>query len=184
MAKMEYIVYTLLLLISLCLLLKVSFFPWWGILLVASVYSLFTLSIGEWATEQSKGIVSTYLGSRHMIQGISILILFEAIIMIAFCFDSVKGNKLHKNILKLGLFLYPGFLFALVIAFSVVHTFWTLTGINFRVITYSLALIVFLFVTGGTDLLRFWIKKQVLRLELLFICCFFIIIFSVIFAGN
>lgn len=180
---MEYVVYTLLLFISLCFLLKVSFYPWWGILLVAFVYGLFTLSIGEWATEQSRGIVSTYLGSRLMIQNLSILITVEAIAMITFCFSNVNGKQ-HKNIFKQGLLLYPGFLFALVIAFSMIHTFWNLTGINFHVITYSLAFIAFLFVAGGANLLRFWIKKQGLRLELLFICSFFIIIFSIIFTGN
>lgn len=180
---MEYIVYTLLLFISLCLLLKVSFYPWWGILLVAFAYSLFTLSIGEWATEQSKDIISTYLGSRFMIQNLSILIIVEAIVMITYCFSNVNGKQ-HKNIFKQGFLLYPGFLFAFVIVFFMIHAFWNLTGINFRIITYSLAFIAFLFVAGGAILLRFWIKKQGLRLELLFICSFFIIIFSIIFTGN
>ncbi|MDR1755481.1 MAG: hypothetical protein LBR65_00765 [Culturomica sp.] len=181
---MEYIFYTLLLFIALCFLLKVSFYPRWGILLVASAYSLFTLAIGEWATEQSKSIVSTYLNARSVVQNIAILILLEAIVLIAFCFDSTRENKQPATLFQRGVFLYPGLLFTWVIAFSVIHTFWNLTGINFRVITCSSAVIVFLTIAGGANLARSLIKKQVLRLELLFICCFCILIFNIIFTGN
>jgi hypothetical protein len=170
--------------VSFNLLLKVSFYPWWSTLLVAFAYSAFALCIGEWETEQSKGIVLIYLGSRSTVLNMSVLIILEALVMMTFCFDYISRDKPNSGLLKLGLFIYPGFLFVLTIALSMTQAFWRLTGVNFRVVTYSSAIIVFLFIAGGTNLLRFLIKEQRLRLELLFICSFFTIILSIIFTGN
>lgn len=169
--------YTLSLLVTLSLFLKVSFYPWWGILIVALVFGVFALAIGGWATEQPGDMLPARLASRSAIHNLSLAIMLEAVIMIAFCFSSERGNKS-------GFFLYPGLLFGLVVAGGMIHAFGALTGVDFRAVTWSAALCVFLFVAAGAWLFRFLIKKREPRLELLFICNFLIIIFAIIINGD
>ena len=185
---MEYIGYILLFFIVLSTLLKAGFYRWWGILLLAAGYALFTLLAGDWAVEQSKTALSAGLLSRPVQLNASVFITCEAIIMIAFCFDCFKEmrtrNTFFKQAVSLLLYLYPGLLFAIPVCYTLLQAFFARPGTDFKLITQIAALAVFLSLAGGARLLRRLLKKKGLRYEMLFIVNLFIIILGILVTGN
>ncbi|MDR1202382.1 MAG: hypothetical protein LBL58_12275 [Tannerellaceae bacterium] len=174
--------------ITLSTLLKTGFHPWWGILITALLYALFTLYIGSWATEQSKAVLNNYLISRPAMLNASIGITSEAVAMTAFCFDCFPGMRsrptFFKQAVSLFLHIYPGFLFAGVICIALMQSFYKIAGVDFQTIINTMALTVFALISGGAIGFRLLLKEKSLRLEMLFIASLSIILLGIIITGN
>ena len=62
---MEYVIHLLALFIALNFLLKVGFYPRWGMWTVAAGCAFFAWLVTPWMTEQSKTVVASFFASRH-----------------------------------------------------------------------------------------------------------------------
>ena len=84
---MEYAIHLLALFIALNFLLKVGFYPRWGMWTVAAGCAFFAWLVTPWMTEQSKTVVAAFFASRPQMLNLSVCVTLEAAIMITFCFD-------------------------------------------------------------------------------------------------
>ena len=79
---MEYAIHLLALFIALNFLLKVGFYPRWGMWTVAAGYAFFAWLVTPWMTEQSKTVVAAFFASRPQMLNLSVCVTLEAAIMI------------------------------------------------------------------------------------------------------
>lgn len=111
---MEYAIHLLALFIALNFLLKVGFYPRWGMWTVAAGYAFFAWLVTPWMTEQSKTVVAAFFASRPQMLNLSVCVTLEAAVMITFCFDCFAEmrtrNTAFKQAVTLFLKLYPGIL--------------------------------------------------------------------------
>ena len=175
---MEYAIHLLALFIALNFLLKVGFYPRWGMWTVAAGYAFFAWLVTPWMTEQSKTVVAAFFASRPQMLNLSVCVTLEAAVMITFCFDCFAEmrtrNTAFKQAVTLFLKLYPGILIGGVICYVLALLLFTFPGIDFGSL---------LAVCAGSLLLRHAIGDKPLRLEVLFIVNIFIVILSIIATG-
>ena len=69
---MEYVIHLLALFIALNFLLKVGFYPRWGMWTVAAGYAFFAWLVTPWMTEQSKTVVAAFFASRPQMLNLSV----------------------------------------------------------------------------------------------------------------
>ena len=184
---MEYVIHLLALFIALNFLLKVGFYPRWGMWTVAAGCAFFAWLVTPWMTEQSKTVVAAFFASRPQMLNSSVCVTLEAAIMITFCFDCFAEmrtrNTAFKQAVTLFLKLYPGILIGGVICYVLALLLFTFPGIDFGSLSWIAAGVTFFAVCAGSLLLRHAIGDKPLRLEVLFIVNIFIVILSIIATG-
>lgn len=79
---MEYVIHLLALFIALNFLLKVGFYPRWGMWTVAAGCAFFAWLVTPWMTEQSKTVVASFFASRPQMLNLSVCVTLEAAVMI------------------------------------------------------------------------------------------------------
>ncbi len=169
---MEYVIHLLALFIALNFLLKVGFYPRWGMWTVAAGCAFFAWLVTPWMTEQSKTVVASFFASRPQMLNLSVCVTLEAAVMITFCFDCFAEmrtrNTAFKQAVTLFLKLYPGILIGGVICYVLALLLFTFPGIDFGSLSWIAAGVTFLAVCAGSLLLRHAIGDKPLRLEVLF----------------
>ncbi|WP_455601086.1 hypothetical protein [Bacteroides rodentium] len=184
---MEYVIHLLALFIALNFLLKVGFYPRWGMWTVAAGCAFFAWLVTPWMTEQSKTVMASFFASRPQMLNLSVCVTLEAAVMITFCFDCFAEmrtrNTAFKQAITLFLKLYPGILIGGVICYVLALLLFTFPGIDFGNLSWIAAGVTFLTVCAGSLLLRHAIGDKPLRLEVLFIVNIFIVILSIIATG-
>ena len=78
---MEYVIHLLALFIALNFLLKVGFYPRWGMWTVAAGCAFFAWLVTPWMTEQSKTVVAAFFASRPQMLNLSVCVTLEAAII-------------------------------------------------------------------------------------------------------
>lgn len=129
---MEYAIHLLALFIALNFLLKVGFYPRWGMWTVAAGCAFFAWLVTPWMTEQSKTVVAAFFASRPQMLNLSVCVTLEAAVMITFCFDCFAEmrtrNTAFKQAVTLFLKLYPGILIGGVICYVLALLLFTFPG--------------------------------------------------------
>lgn len=185
---MEYVIHLLMGFIALSFILKIGFYPRWGVWLAGICSSIFLLSIGEWATEQSATEIAALFTSQSQMLTFSVYITLEAFIMIAFCFNCLAQTSPHQTLFQKAVNricnLYPGLLMTLVLAYLLPQLYFTFSGISFRLITIVCSVSIFILIPLVDHLLRSILRETRLRLEMLFITNLFIVLLNIIITGN
>lgn len=131
---MEYVIHLLALFIALSFLLKVGFYPRWGMWTAAAGCALFAWLVTPWMTEQSKTVMAAFFASRPQMLNLSVCVTLEAAVMITFCFDCFAEmrtrNTAFKQAVTLFLKLYPGILIGGVICYVLALLLFTFPGLN------------------------------------------------------
>lgn len=184
---MEYIFYILSALVSISFLLKVGFYQgyWkWVICIIAAISAWY---ITPWITEQPHSMMTEFLSSRPILLNISVCIMIESAIMIAYCFDCFAAYRnrtsIFNRIVTIFLHCYPGLLVGGVICLAISNIIYSVPGINFDLLSWIVALATFIITATGIWLLRLLSEEKAIRLELLFIVNLFIIILNIIIIG-
>ena len=185
---MESVIHLLMGFIVLNFILKIGFYPRWGVWLAGIGCAVFLLAIGEWATEQSATEIASLFASRSRMLTFSVYITLEASVMIAFCFNCFAKVLPHPTLFRETvsriLNLYPGLLMAVVLAYLLPQLFFTFPGISFRLITVVCSVSVFILIPIISLLLKSILGETRLRLEMLFITSLFVVLLSIIVTGN
>lgn len=183
---MEYVIHLLALFIALNFLLKVGFYPRWGMWTVAAgcAFCVAGDSMDDGTVQDRGGI---FFASRPQMLNLSVCVTLEAAVMITFCFDCFAEmrtrNTAFKQAVTLFLKLYPGILIGGVICYVLALLLFTFPGIDFGSLSWIAAGVTFFAVCAGSLLLRHAIGDKPLRLEVLFIVNIFIVILSIIATG-
>lgn len=183
---MEYVFFALAVLITLSLFLKVSFFPKWGIGAVALGFAVWIGVLTPWLTDLSKPQLMSMLERRDYLQNLSLALIIEAVLMIAYCMSCFASENLSRGRiwgLKL-LRSYPGLMFGVVQGYVVGISLFMWPGLDFTILRIGAAGASLLLVSLGAWGLKWLLPEKSLRWELLFILNIFIILLSVVAGGK
>lgn len=183
---MKYILLLLILFITLNTLIKLSFWKYWQVAILAAIAGLFVIAVAPAAASQSKTQLTAWLQTPSIMQNLAVLITFETIINLTFAFirlRKVLGTKVKPYVIY-PLNTYPGLLLFPVLFYTLAQLFYQLPGYGFTVVATTYAAGIFVVM----QLLIWGLKKIApeddLRLEILFIINLFVCIIGLISTVN
>ena len=187
--KMETAVTVLMILIVLGFILKQSFNKPYTVIATATVLAIFTGFSWPLAVEQSGSRISEWLSDTSLMLDVAVVMSVEILLQMSFCITSVNiyaEGKLPKwKILTYkALRWFPGILIFPVLFSALVFAVFALPGNDFRVVSWSLAGVVLIMVSGGARLFRKLVPEKELRLELLFILNALTALFGIVATVN
>lgn len=183
--KMEPIVFILILFIAINTLLKISYWKVWQAALFGLVCAGFVLGVYPFAIAQSKTQLSGYLADSKIMQDIAVLVTFESVLYLAFCFSALRGlyGRRAKRWIK-PLYGYPGLLIFPALFYLLVTTVFSLPGADFAGIAYGIAGAVCVFVPLLSAGIRYLLPEKELRLEVQFLVSLFVALTGLICTVN
>lgn len=184
---MEDLIPILALLAALSFLLKIGFYPRYCTLAAALGCSAFVWFVTPWLTDMSKTAVTELVTSRPLLLNLSVCAVIEAVIMIAFCFNSFSADssrhKTFSKVTTLCLKAYPGLLVGGAIGYAVMISLFAFPGIDFDTLSLIAAVATFPIIYCGAWLLRRLFGRESTRMEMLFLTNLFIVILCIIATG-
>lgn len=170
---MEVVIIVIMLMVGFSLVLKLTYLPIYGKLLVGIVCALFVGMSWEEAASQSKTQIESWIQDPGLMLDMAVLLTVDVFLQMAFCMIAAKrvsGEVMTKwdkagyaaTLWIPGILIFPT-LFALL-----VEVIFSFPGMDFNVIAWSLAAVVFVSVVALTYLMAWMIPEKDLRLELIF----------------
>lgn len=188
---MEVIVQFLMILICVVASLKLSHAPRWGSWVYAVAVGAFIILTGDWTSNQPKALMNSYIEDKDLREDIAILVTLESMLFISFTFLKLAGdstsddlrNKIRRATLQT-LTFYPSLLVFPILLYAQSQLFVAMTGYDFGMLSWSLAIIMVLFFGLLPMGLRILLPEREMRLELLFLASLFVFIFGLITTAD
>ena len=186
---METVVTVLMILIVLGFILKQSFNKPYTVIVTAVILALFTGFSWPLAIEQSGSRISEWLSDSSLMLDVAVVMSVEILLQMTFCIMSVNisaEGELPKWKIAVykALRWFPGILIFPVLFSALVFAVFALPGNDFRVVSWSLAGVMLIAVSGGAWLFRKLVPEKDLRLELLFIFNALTALFGIVATVN
>lgn len=171
------------------LMLKLTYLPSWGRLLICLACGLFIGFNWENASDQSKTQIADWLQNPELMLDIAVLLTIDVFIQISFCIleaGFISGEKLSKavGIIRLATLWFPGILIFPTLFALLVEVIFSLPGVNFITLAWSLAAAVFVILACMPALFKWVIPENDLRLELIFMVNAMIAMLGVVATVN
>lgn len=189
----------LMLLVSFNFILKETFSSKIAVLIKAGIAAVFTAFIWHYAIEQTTSQIDGWLSNPKLMLDTAVLLSLEIIMQIAFCLMSVsvltstdiKINRNRKGYLfkiRKGIYeflrLFPGVLIFFVLYSLLVTLIFSLPGVDFKIIAYTMAAFIFILIPIGVYGLKWLLPENEIRLELLFMGNIIVAILGIIGTVN
>ncbi|GHV57899.1 hypothetical protein FACS1894182_08030 [Bacteroidia bacterium] len=181
-----HILQILILFILISNLLKISFLKFLQSAISGLLYAVFVVITCQWAILQSKTQLADFLNNTTIMQNAAVLITIESVLFFAFCFAELgeihkaKKGKWWKSLLH----WYPGLLLFPVLFYLQTQLIFALPGIDFTVLSYTLAAGVLVALPLLSWLLKRFCPEKELRLEVCFLVNLFVCIIGLITTVN
>lgn len=186
---METVILVLMLVVIFMTWLKLTFLKMWQIIVVAVICSLFIGLSWPYAIQQSRNEISEWLGNQRLMLDTSVLLTIEVFWQMAYCMLSGKllyGETVSRRTIWIYRILrfFPGLLIFPVLFYLQIQVMYQISGVDFAIVSWSLALIVFVAVIGGSYLLKWFLPQKSLRLEVLFLSSSLVLILGIVTTVN
>lgn len=186
---METVILVLMLVVIFMTWLKLTFLKMWQIIVVAVICSLFIGFLWPYAIQQSRNEISEWLGNQRLMLDTSVLLTIEVFWQMAYCMLSGKllyGETVSRRTIWIYRILrfFPGLLIFPVLFYLQIQVMYQISGVDFAIVSWSLALIVFVAVIGGSYLLKWFLPQKSLRLEVLFLSSSLVLILGIVTTVN
>ncbi len=186
---METVVLVLMVLVFLNTWLKMTFLKVWQVILVALVYSIFVGSMWEVAILQSRNQIQEWLANQPLMLDVSVVLSIEVCWHIAYCMLAGKmlyGEVVSRRTLMFYRLLrfFPGVLIFPVLFYALVQAIYAFPGVDFALISWSMAGVVGLLLFSGTWGMRLLLPEKDLRLEVLFLLSSLILVLGIVATVN
>lgn len=186
---METVILVLMLVVIFMTWLKLTFLKMWQIIVVAIICSLFIGLSWSYAIQQSRNEISEWLGNQRLMLDTSVLLTIEVFWQMAYCMLSGKllyGETVSRRTIWIYRILrfFPGLLIFPVLFYLQIQVMYQISGVDFAIVSWSLALIVFVAVIGGSYLLKWFLPQKSLRLEVLFLSSSLVLILGIVTTVN
>lgn len=186
---METVILVLMLVVIFMTWLKLTFLKMWQIIVVAVICSLFIGFSWPYAIQQSRNEISEWLGNQRLMLDTSVLLTIEVFWQMAYCMLSGKllyGEEVSRRTIWIYRILrfFPGLLIFPVLFYLQIQVMYQISGVDFAIVSWSLALIVFVAVIGGSYLLKWFLPQKSLRLEVLFLSSSLVLILGIVTTVN
>jgi hypothetical protein len=182
---MEYLIQILLLFIVLGNILKISFWRWWQAAASGFICAAFIVATCRYAVLQSKTQLAEFVYNAKIMQDVAALITVESILCFSFCFMELRSafdceshgkTSIWKSLLR----WYPGLLIFPVLFYLQTQLIFSMPGVSFNVLSYSLAAAVLAGVPLLSRLIKRLCPEKELRLEMCFLVNLFVCIIGLI----
>lgn len=186
---MEIVVLIILLSVCCGMLLKLTFLPLWGRLLVCIACGLFAGLSWESAAGQSKTEITDWLQNPQLMMDMAVLITVDVFMQVSFCILDAKkiaGERLKKSeevIRSLTLWV-PGILIFPTLYALLVEVIFSFSGVDFAMLAWSLALAVIVVGMVVPFIFTSILPEPDLRLELIFMINAMISLLGVVATVN
>lgn len=190
---MEVVVQILMLIVLLSTLLKLSFVRWGYVVGYALCLALFLALSYEASSLQTKTGIAQYLTVRELREHTAIFVTIESVLFLAFAFGrlgleqggtrAIGYTSIARLLHRLGqsfLTYFCGFLIVPVLFYIQTSLIFYLPGVDFALVSYSLAGLVAVLLPALSYLCRRLIPEEGLRLELLFIISALVFVLGII----
>lgn len=186
---METVVLVMMMLVCFNYLLKQTYRKTYFIVLSAAICALFTGFMWKYAIEQSKSQISHWLADSALMLDLSVLLTLEVAIQMAFCViaTQIQTSGKIKPYMVWGyriLRWFPGTLIFPVLFALLVVSIFSLPGVSFPLIAWSLSAIIFILIPLGIWGIKRILPEKELRLEILFLSNALIAILGVVATVN
>ncbi len=171
---METLLIVMMALVCLTFVLKQTFHHWAEVLVAAVALALFTGLMWSLAIEQSATQIAAWLANQQLMLNVAVLLSLDVSLTLLFCVtwvdvrtaESVSPRRrLVFRLLK----HFPGLLIFPVLFSLLVKLVFTLTGIDFRLISWGFALVVLVLLPLFTWGVKVLLPERSIRLEMLFL---------------
>lgn len=184
---METIIQILMLFIMVSALFKLSFSSRTETIIYAIVCAAFLISTYSYSIEQTKDGIQAYVTDKSLREQAAILTTIESLLFIAFCFHSLApltaesegrgwGPRLGYRLLR----LYPSLMLLPVLFYLQTTLIFSLPGIEFTLISYTLAGVALVGIPLLTWGVRSLLPDRELRLEVCFLVSLFVFVCGII----
>lgn len=186
---MELVVIIIMIMVGFSLLLKLTYLPLWGQLLICALLALFVGLSWTFAVNQSKTQIAAWIQSPELMLDMAVLLTIDVFLQITFCVTSAErivGEKLSKSekIIRVIALWIPGILIFPVLLAVLVAVIFSFPGVDFETIAWSLAAALFVIGMGIPYLIKWVLPEKDLRLELIFMVNAMICLLGVIATVN
>ncbi len=169
---MELVVISIMLLVGLSFLLKLSDQGWTGRAVSCAVAALFVILACDTASTQSKTQISDWLGRPDLMLDTSVWLTVDVVFQICYCILGAKalGESLsRKERVALAVCRYvPGILIFPVLFATLTALLFAFTGVEFGTVAWGLAVAVLVTVPLLAAGIRRLVPESDIRLEMLF----------------
>ncbi len=161
----------------------------WQIIVVAVICSLFIGFSWPYAIQQSRNEIGEWLGNQRLMLDTSVLLTIEVLWQMAYCMLSGKlhyGEVVSRRTVWIYRILrfFPGLLIFPVLFYLQIQVMYLISGVDFAIVSWSLASAVLIAVVGGAYLLRWLLPQKSLRLEVLFLSSSLVLILGIVTTVN
>lgn len=186
---MEAVILVLMLVVIFMTWVKLTFLKAWQVAVVAVICALFIGLTWNFAIAQSRNEISAWLGNQQLMLDTSVVLTLEVIWQMAYCMLSGKliyDGKVSQRTVWVYRMLrfFPGILILPVLFYLQIQVMYFFSGIDFALISWSLAVLVLFTMIGGTYALRLLLPQKALRLELLFLSAALVLILGIVSTVN
>ena len=185
---MQTVIISLVILILLSTILKLSFGKTLTILLIAAGTAVLTWAAWPLAAVQSKTQIADWLANPSLMADIAVLITLEVSMQMAFSVMTIAYQKNNSSAFKRILYhflkYFPGILYFAVIFALLTTLIFALSGVSFSTISLGLALAVFVMLPLLAFLSKLILPDEQMRLELLFLINLLIALMGIIATVN
>lgn len=186
---METLVMVIMLLVVAAFVIKLTYHGPIGLGVTCAVGALFVFMTWEYATLQSKTQIADWLADTKLMLDVAVLLTVDVAVQMVMCVlmaKKVAGNRLSRKaevLLELTLW-FPGILIFPVIFAMLVKMMFSFTGMDFSLIGWSCAAIVVIGLPLAVYAMKWLLREDDDRLELMFLINGLIAVLGIIATVN
>lgn len=182
---MIFLILTIMVLAILSYCLKLSFIPWWGILIEVFLLSGSMVCATDFASQQSKALIGQLLDDPEVMTDAAVLLTLDVAMQIGFCFLSLspRPTRCLLAIRRLLLYLPVLFVFPTLVCF-LVEMIFNFPGQNFFSTSLMAASLSGITIFLSATLFKSFLPMRSLRLELIFYLNCIIALLAVVATVN
>ena len=186
---MESVVFILMIVVCFNFVLKQTFCKKWAVFAIATVAAIFVAAMWRFAIEQSKMQIQAWLSNPTLMRDTSVVLCIDVAFQICFCMLAVhiaNTGTIKPSTRRAYRFLrwFPGLLIFPVLFCCLVQLIFAMPGYSFTLLSYSLAVVIFIAIPLLAYGLKMLLPEKELRLELLFLANFIIVALGIVSTVN
>ncbi|MCM1290537.1 MAG: hypothetical protein NC201_06320 [Prevotella sp.] len=186
---MEIVAIIIMILVGFSFMLKLTYLPTYGRVVICVVCALFVGMNWNTATEQSKTQIADWLQNPELMLDVAILLTIDVCLQITFCIMEsgyIFGENLPKAaslIRKITLWI-PGILLFIALYALLVEVVFLFPGADFKLIAWTLAFAFFAVGTISPGIIKWGLPEKDLRLEIIFMINAMIALLGIVATVN
>lgn len=186
---MEIVITIIMLLVGFSVLLKLTYLPLWGRIVVSLVFACFVGFSWNFAANQSKTQIAGWIQNPELMLDMAVILTVDVFLQNTFCITSsglIFGERLSRStaIIHAVCQWIPGILIFPVLLAMLVEVIFSFPGFDFTTVAWTLATIMVVISIVLPYLIKIILHEKELRLEMIFMMNALIALLGVVATVN